>query len=73
AYLHFPSIAKEFETPILMCNSIGFSDNFIANGLSSIWNSSGELIGQLNDSDEGILIWDAETQKAEVEQYNKSK
>jgi predicted amidohydrolase len=73
AYLHFPSIAKEFETPILMCNSIGYSDNFIANGLSSVWNSSGELIGQLNESDEGIIIWDTKTEKVEIEQYNKSK
>lgn len=73
AYIHFPSMAIEFETPILMCNSIGYSDNFIANGLSSIWNSKGELIGQLDDSNEGILIWDTETEKAEIEQFSKNK
>ncbi|WP_128762798.1 hypothetical protein [Leeuwenhoekiella aestuarii] len=35
---YFPLIAKEFATPILMCNAMGYSDNFVANGLSSVWN-----------------------------------
>ncbi len=63
AYLHFPSIAKEFETPILMCNSIGSSDNFVANGLSAIWNKKGELLGQLGEEKQGLLIYDIETEK----------
>ena len=70
AYLHFPSIAKEFETPILMCNSIGYSDNFIANGLSSIWNEKGELLDHLNEENQGLLIYDIETEKI-ITAYNK--
>ena len=57
AYLHFPSIAKEFQTPILMCNSIGYSDNFVANGLSSVWNNKGELLAQLDKDTQGLLIY----------------
>ncbi len=63
AYLHFPSAAKEFETPVLMCNSIGFSDNFVANGLSSVWNKKGELLDQLDKENQGLLIYDTETEK----------
>jgi len=70
AYLHFPSVAKEFETPILMCNSIGFSDNFVANGLSSIWNKKGELLDQLDKENQGLLIYDTKTEKI-ITAYNK--
>jgi len=69
AYLHFPSIAKEFETPILMCNAIGFSDNFVANGLSSVWNKKGELLDQLDKENQGLLVYDTETEKV-ITAYN---
>lgn len=69
AYLHFPSVAKEFEIPILMCNSIGYSDNFVANGLSSIWNKKGELLEQLDEDNQGLLIYDIETEKI-ITAYN---
>jgi predicted amidohydrolase len=65
AYVHFPAIAKEFEIPILMCNSIGYSDNFIANGLSSVWNKKGELIGHLDKENQGLLIYDISTEEIE--------
>ncbi len=60
AYVHFPLVAKEFEIPILMCNSIGDSANFVANGLSSVWNKKGELLGQLDKDTQGFLIYDTE-------------
>ena len=66
AYIHFPTTAKEFETPILMCNSIGYSDNFLANGLSSVWNKKGELIGQLDKENQGLLIYDLKTEEIEL-------
>lgn len=66
ACLHFPSIAKEFQTPILMCNSIGYSDNFLSNGLSSVWNTKGELIGQLDSINQGVIIYDTKTEKVEI-------
>lgn len=66
AYLHFPSIAKEFNTPILMSNTIGYCDNFLSNGSSAVWNEKGQLIGQLDNKNQGILIYDTETRKVEV-------
>lgn len=67
AYIYFPSIAKEFETPILMANSVGYSDNFLSNGLSSIWNRKGELVGQLDKENQGLLIYDTESDLIEIE------
>ena len=54
----FPLIAKEFNTTIFMSNSVGYCDNFLSNGLSSIWNKKGELVGQLDKANQGLLIFD---------------
>ena len=66
AYLHFSSIAKEFKTPILMSNSVGYCDNFLSNGLSSVWNCKGELIGQLDKENQELLIYDTENELTEI-------
>lgn len=57
AFAHFPKIAKEFKTPVLMSNCIGDCDNFLSVGQSAIWNENGMLIGQLDNKNEGILIY----------------
>ncbi len=48
---------------VLMSNCVGHCDNFESAGKSSVWNDKGLLIGQLNDTNEGILIFDTDTQK----------
>ncbi|MEL6974838.1 MAG: carbon-nitrogen hydrolase family protein [Bacteroidota bacterium] len=63
AYVHFPAIAQEFQTPILMCNAIGFCDDFVCNGQSAVWNNQGQLLGELDDTNEGMLVYDTEMQK----------
>ncbi len=60
AYIHFPQIAKEFKTPILMSNCIGYCDDFLSNGKSSVWDENGVLKGQLNDQNQGLLVYDLE-------------
>jgi len=55
---YFPNIAKNNQITVLMVNSVGPSDNFISYGLSSAWNTKGELIGQLDHEREGLLILD---------------
>ena len=62
AYLHFPVVAKEYKMTILMVNSVGFCDNFHSNGRSSIWDSEGQLIDELDNANEGLLIYDTETE-----------
>ena len=64
AYLHFPKIASEFDTPILMSNCIGFCDNFLSVGQSAAWNNNGELVGQLDNENQGLLIYDTELNTA---------
>lgn len=54
-------IAADCSMPVLMANCIGFSDGGQCAGQTSVWNKRGALIGQLNDSDEGLLIFDTET------------
>jgi predicted amidohydrolase/N-acetylglutamate synthase-like GNAT family acetyltransferase len=68
AFSHFPSMAKEFKIPILMSNAVGLSDNFISNGLSSVWNEKGELLAQLTKEDQGLLVYSTDTNLTEVDQ-----
>lgn len=63
AYLHFSEVAKEFKIPILMSNSLGASDDFAANGLSSVWNKKGKLLGQLDEEHQGFLLYETETER----------
>ena len=62
---YYPKMAKEWDTPILLSNAIGFCDNFISVGQSAIWNQNGELLEQLDDQNEGLLIYDTESETTE--------
>lgn len=68
AYKHFPKIAREFNTPILMSNCVGYCDNFMSIGQSAVWNKNGDLVEQLDNENNGILIYDTETEFVNVEQ-----
>ena len=57
------NIAQTHQVPVLMANSVGHCDNFESAGKSSIWNTDGVMVGQLDDTNEGILTFDTETQK----------
>ncbi|WP_420386545.1 carbon-nitrogen hydrolase family protein [Roseivirga sp.] len=60
AFVNFTIMAKSMGMPILMSNSIGPSDDFISDGQSAIWNKNGELIAKLDQTSEGLLIYDSE-------------
>ncbi len=63
AFDHYPKVAKQYGMPVLMANCIGFCDNFLSVGKSTVWTKEGKLIGQLDDKTEGILIFDTETEE----------
>jgi len=63
AMVHYAAIAKKFAMPVLMSNCIGFCDNFESAGQSSVWTKQGHLAGQLEEKNEGILIFDTETER----------
>lgn len=55
------AIAKMYSMNVVMANCVGVCDGDICGGRSSVWNLQGELLGQMNDTDEGILIFDTDT------------
>ncbi|MVM29955.1 carbon-nitrogen hydrolase family protein [Spirosoma sp. HMF4905] len=56
-------IASTYSMTVLMANNIGYCDNFEGAGKSSVWTNKGALVGQLNGTDEGILLFDTVTQE----------
>jgi len=60
---HYPDIAKKYSMPVLMANSVGPCDNFLSVGKSSVWNKQGVLLAQLNETEEGLLVFDTETEQ----------
>ena len=63
AVTHYPEVAKNYSIPVLMSNCVGYCDNFLSTGLSSVWTKHGQLVGQLCDKKEGILIFDTESEE----------
>ena len=62
-------IASKFGMTVLMSNCVGMSEDGECGGRSSAWNNKGILLGQLNDTGEGLLIVDTSTQACS-EKYN---
>lgn len=56
-------IARKYSCPVLMSNSVGPSDDFIAAGKTSVWNANGHLVAQLDGKNEDLLIYDTITQQ----------
>jgi predicted amidohydrolase len=56
------AIAIRYSMPVLMSNCVGHCDDFDCGGKTSAWNKKGVLAGQLNDKDEGLLIFDTDTE-----------
>lgn len=56
AYRDLQSYAEKHKMNVLMSNFSGESWGSASAGLSAFWNNKGELIGQMNDSDSGLLL-----------------
>ena len=63
AFVHYPNIAKKYNMPVLMANCIGECDNFVSVGYSAVWTKEGKLANQLDNKNEGIIIFNTETEK----------
>lgn len=55
-------IAGKYSMTVIMSNCIGRSDGGECAGNTSVWNHEGVLVGQLNNKNEGLLIFDTDTQ-----------
>ena len=62
-------LAKKYHMTVLMSNYVGQTGGYDCGGKSSIWNEQGELVGQLDNINEGILIFDTETSEIMIEQH----
>jgi len=56
-------IAKNNHLVTFMANYVGESGGYKCAGKSSVWDTTGKLIGQLDSKTEGILIYDTETKE----------
>ncbi len=56
-------VATKYSMTVLLSNCVGTSGGIECGGKTSVWNKEGLLAGQLNDTDERIIILDAETQE----------
>jgi predicted amidohydrolase len=54
-------IAREYSMTVLMSNCVGLCDGDECAGMTAVWDSKGLLIAQLNETDEGFIIVDADT------------
>lgn len=52
------AIAKEYKIPVLYSNCTGVCDGEEMAGRSSAWDGSGQLVGQMDETAEGILLFD---------------
>lgn len=58
AWAGLSEIASKYGMTVLMSNSVGMCEDGLCAGKSAAWNSKGELLGHLNDTDEGFLVFD---------------
>ena len=60
--------AEKYSMVVLVSNCVGECEGKEAGGRSAIWNDKGILLEQLNDKDEGIIIFDTNTMEIIKEQ-----
>jgi predicted amidohydrolase len=65
-------IASKYSMTVFMSNCVGLTGGYACGGRSSIWNRQGSLLGQLDDSSEGIIILDTETRELIEKNYQVS-
>ena len=59
AFNHYSEISAKYSIPVFMVNSIGQCDNFISAGQTAAWDEKGQILGQLDDQNEGLLMYDS--------------
>ncbi|MCW3092640.1 MAG: carbon-nitrogen hydrolase family protein [Ferruginibacter sp.] len=62
-------ISNKYAMTVLMANCVGHCDDIECGGKTAVWNSKGALAAELNDTNEGILIFDTDTQDITKKQY----
>ena len=55
-------VARDYSMTVFMANAVGTSDGAECAGRSSVWNSQGELVCQLDGVSQGLIVVDTKTQ-----------
>lgn len=58
AYVRFPEVAKQYGIPVVFSNSVGPGDGFHSVGQSAIWNAQGNIVAQLNNTEQGLITFE---------------
>lgn len=61
AHSRLADIARTYNMLVLMSNCVGLADGERCAGQSAIWNRDGQRLAQLDNSSEGVLIFDTES------------
>ncbi|MBL0112353.1 MAG: carbon-nitrogen hydrolase family protein [Saprospiraceae bacterium] len=56
-------IAQKYKMTVLMSNCVGVCDQVMTTGNSAVWDDQGIMLAQLDQSTEGLLIWDTKLQE----------
>lgn len=59
-------LAKDHSITTLLVNSVGDCEDGLCAGQSAVWNTDGKRLVQLDEKDEGLLLLDTATGKAEI-------
>jgi len=62
--------ANRYSMTVLVSNCVGECEGKKAGGRSSVWNNKGMLLEQLNEKDEGLIIFDTDSQGVIKEHKN---
>jgi predicted amidohydrolase len=68
-FIRLEEISKKYGMSTFLSNCVGESGGYDCGGKSSIWNNKGELLAQLNETSEGILIFDTENNEVRKIQF----
>jgi predicted amidohydrolase len=66
-------IARTYSMTVVMANCVGVCDGEVCGGRSAVWNNKGDLLGGLNDTDEGILIFNTDTEAVKTKYFEEKK
>ena len=55
--------AAKYKMTVLLANAVGQTGAYLCDGKSSVWNNEGKLLGQLDTTHEGVLVFNTETKK----------
>ncbi|MCA9918447.1 MAG: carbon-nitrogen hydrolase family protein [Anaerolineales bacterium] len=67
AYGRLAQIAQMHQMTTLMVNGVGLADGEFCAGGTAVWNTSGQLLAQLDEHSEGLLIFDRKSEAVLVE------